>query len=264
MLAALRQRRRRRVGRQPFPDRWLDVVTREVPLYATLSEDDQRELQRHIIVFLDEKTFEGCGGLRVTEEMAVTIAAQACLLLLHRETEYFPTVSSILVYPETYAAPVVEESDDWFVTESLEDREGEASQHGTVVLSWAEAHADAHTRDGRNLVLHEFAHQLDMEDGEADGAPVLANRRQYAAWAEVLGREFERLRAAADRGAPTVLDSYGAEDPAEFFAVATECFFERPAALFAAHPRLYDQLRTYFQQDPVHHGRVQGGTKRAE
>ena len=251
MLRVLRRRRRRRVGQQPFPARWLDTVNRNVPLYARLSADDRSELQRHIIVFLDEKTFEGCGGLDVTEEMAVTIAAHACLLLLHRETEYFPTVSSILVYPEAYVAPVVEESDDWFVTEGFEDREGEASRHGTVVLSWAEARDDAHAADGRNLVLHEFAHQLDMEDGEADGAPLLANRRQYDEWAEVLGREFDGLQSAVDHATPTLLDAYGAEDPAEFFAVATECFFERSAAFRAAHPELYGQLRTYFRQDPA-------------
>lgn len=251
MLGFLRRRRRRRVGAQPFPPRWLDVLRRNVPLYGRLPEKDQRELQRHIVVFLDEKTFEGCGGLEVTEEMAVTIAAHACVLLLHRETAYFPTVTSILVYPETYVAPVVEESDDWFVTESVEDREGEASRHGTVVLSWAEARADALAGSGRNLVLHEFAHQLDMEDGEADGAPVLATREQYAAWAEVLGREFARLQEATERGAPTVLDVYGAEDPAEFFAVATECFFEQPAPLHMAHPELYDRLRAYYEQDPM-------------
>ena len=251
MFAYLRRRRRKRIGAQPFPRRWLDVVKRNMPLYGRLPVEDQRELQRHIIIFLHEKTFEGCGGLQLTEDMAVTIAAHACLLLLHRETEYFPTVSSVLVYPETYVAAVVEESDDWFVTEGEEDREGEASRHGTVVLAWEEVLVDARSDDTDcNLVLHEFAHQLDMEDGEADGAPMLARSRDYANWAEVLGREYERLRAAADRGETTVLDPYGAEDPAEFFAVATECFFGRPADLATHHPALYEQLQMFFRQDP--------------
>lgn len=251
MFALLRRRRRKRIGAQPFPPRWLDVVTRNVPLYGCLPAVDQCELQRHIIIFLHEKTFEACGGLELTEDMAVTIAAHACLLLLHRETEHFPTVSSILVYPKAYVAPVVEESDDWFVTEGEEDREGEASRHGTVVLAWEEVLADARSDDtGRNLVLHEFAHQLDMEDGEADGAPMLARRSDYATWAEVLGREYERLRTEADRGETTVLDPYGAEDPAEFFAVATECFFGRPSELVAHHPALYEQLQMFYRQDP--------------
>ena len=264
MLAALRQRRRRRVGRQPFPDRWLDVVTREVPLYATLSEDDQRELQRHIIVFLDEKTFEGCGGLKVTEEMAVTIAAQACLLLLHRETEYFPTVSSILVYPKTYAAPVVEESDDWFVTESLEDREGEASQHGTVVLSWAEAHADAHTRDGRNLVLHEFAHQLDMEDGEANGAPVLANGASTPRGPKCSAGSSNgsgRLPIAAHRRCSTatvrrIRPSSSLWRPSVSSSVRQRCSRRTPGSTISCEPT-FNRIRSIT-------GGFQGGTERAE
>ena len=165
-------------------------------------------------------------------------------------------MSSILIYPEAYVAPVVEESDDWFVTEGEEDREGEASRYGTVVLSWAEVLSGIRAEgEGRNLVIHEFSHQLDMEDGEADGAPPLPSRRHYAEWSAVLGREYDRLRADADRGQPTLLDPYGAEDPAEFFAVASECFFEQPASLRASHPDLYGQLQLFYQQDPVRFSR---------
>jgi len=256
MLGFFQRRRRRRIGAAPFPDRCLDVLGRNAPFYARLPEGDKRELQRHIIVFLDEKTFEGCGDLELTEEMAVTVAAHACRLLLHRETNYYLTVSSILIYPEAYVAPVVEESDDWFVTEGEEDREGEASRYGTVVLSWAEVLSGIRAEgEGRNLVIHEFSHQLDMEDGEADGAPPLPSRRHYAEWSAVLGREYDRLRADADRGQPTLLDPYGAEDPAEFFAVASECFFEQPASLRASHPDLYGQLQLFYQQDPVRFSR---------
>ena len=251
MLGFLRRRRRRRIADQPFPPEWLAPLNANVPISARLPGHDQEELRRHIAVFLAEKRFEGCGGLRLTDEIRVTIAAHACLLLLHRRTDYYPRVSSILVYPAGYVAPLVEQTDEWIVAEGEEDREGEASELGSVVLSWEDALADATDRsDGRNLVLHEFAHQLDMEDGEADGAPLLPHRRMYAAWARVMRAEYARLQSDVQHGRPSVLDEYGLTDPAEFFAVVTECFFESPRALAEHHPALYEQLAAFYQQDP--------------
>lgn len=252
MFPLFKKWRRRRLASMPFPSNWLGILARNFPLYARLPEHDQQELQKHIRVFLFEKSFEGCGGLEITEEIKVTIAAQACLLLLHRETDYYPGVSSILVYPTTYAAPVVEDTDGGIVTEGKEARAGEAWQHGVVVLSWEDVHfGAADIRDGKNIVLHEFAHQLDMEDNAADGAPILPRRSMYVAWARVLSAEYERLRSDAAEGRTTVMDKYGASNPAEFFAVATECFFERPEKLNESHPELYQQLKEFYQQDPL-------------
>jgi len=249
----LKRRRRRRLWAQPFPKDWQRTIERNVPLFRRLSAKDQGELLSHIHVFLAEKGFEGCGGLELTDEMRVTIAAQACLLLLHRKTDYFPRLFTILVYPSTY---IVEENrpvEGLVWEEGRMPRCGETSrQMGTLVLAWdATKQGAADPSDGQNLVLHEFAHQLDYENYAADGAPVLATRQQQLSWREVMRTEFASLRAADETGIPTLLDTYGATNPAEFFAVSTEAFFERPCALRAHHPKLYAELQGYFQQDPV-------------
>lgn len=249
----LRGRRRQRLRQQPVPTAWRQIVDRNVPFFRRLSKDDQAELLAHIHVFLAEKRFEGCAGLDLTDEIRVTIAAQACLLLLHRRTDYFPNLLTILVYPSTYLArenrPV--EGPVW--EEGVASRLGETGrQLGAMVLAWDAAKSGASDpSDGKNVVLHEFAHQLDFENGASDGAPALATRAQQLAWREVMRTEFASLRAADDTGIPTLLDTYGATNPAEFFAVATEAFFERPCALRASHPKLYGEMQRYFQQDPT-------------
>ncbi len=204
-------------------------------------------------VFLDEKRFEGCGGLEVTDEIRLTIAAQASLLLLHRVTDYFPGLISILVYPSKYLVEERRAIAEHVWEEGMVERLGETGRKmGSLVLAWdAVRSGGADPADGRNVVLHEFAHQLDFENGAADGVPRLATREQQLAWSEVMKSEFASLRAAALTGVPTLLDTYGATDPAEFFAVSVEAFFERPRAMRSRHPRLYGQLQNYFQQDPV-------------
>jgi Mlc titration factor MtfA (ptsG expression regulator) len=220
-----------------------------------LSEADQRELEGHIQVFLGEKYFEGCGGLVVTDEIKVTIAAQACLLLLHRQTDYYPGLITILVYPTTFVGRTQEHIGGGLVVEGETERLGEAWTSGVVVLAWDEVRrASGDIRDGQNVVLHEFAHQLDQQDGSFDGAPILDSPGQYTTWARVLGDEYERLRRDAALGRSTVLDDYGATNPAEFFAVATECFFEKPSQLKRKHPELYEQLELYYRQDPLSFG----------
>jgi Mlc titration factor MtfA (ptsG expression regulator) len=250
MFGFFRRRRRERLRAAPFPPEWLGIVERNVPLYRRLPEADRRELRGHVQVFLAEKHFEGCGGLALTDEIRVTIAAQACLLLLHRDADPYPRLITILVYPGAYVARAVESLGGGLVIEGEQGRQGEAWADGVVVLSWDDVRAGASdARDGHNVVLHEFAHQLDQEDGVADGAPVLGRRSRYVAWARVLGAEYERLRRATGR--ESVLDGYGATDPAEFFAVATECFFETPVALRRKHPELYEELKGYYRQDPA-------------
>ncbi len=236
-----------------FPDDWLATIKRNVEFFQRLSVRDQAELLGHVQVFLAEKRFEGCDGLEITDEVRVTIAAQACLLLLHRHTDYFPHLLTILVYPSTYVAEERRHLHGHVWQEGKMARLGETGRWlGALVLAWdAVKSGAAHPSDGKNVVLHEFAHQLDYENHAEDGAPALETRDQQVSWQEVMRTEFASLRIADESEVPTLLDTYGASNPAEFFAVSVEAFFERPVALRVRHPRLYAELRTYFQQDPV-------------
>lgn len=245
------ERRRKKLREAPFAPGWLAIIDRNVALYERLSDDDKAELRGHIQVFLDEKIFEGCGGLTITDEIRVTIAAQACLLLLHRETDYYPEMATIRVYPRAYIA-TERRVENGVVIEEQVVRAGESWTRGVVVLSWDDTlKGGIDLSDGHNVVLHEFAHQLDQEDGDADGAPVLSQRGAYAPWARVLGAEFSALKRAERRHERSLLDSYGAQSPAEFFAVATETFFERPRQMQRLHPELYEELKRYYKQDPA-------------
>jgi MtfA peptidase len=252
VLGFLKGRRRRRLREQPVPAAWRAIVEHNLPIFGRLPRADQAELLAHVQVFLAEKIFEGCGGLELTDEIRVTIAAQACLLLLHRETDYYPTLTTILVYPTGYAVEVEQPIAPGIWEEGDEHRLGHTERRlGALVLAWDSAkHGAADPADGENLVLHEFAHQLDFENAADDGTPALETRAEYLAWARVMGTEFEALRAAEEADEPTVLDTYGGENPSEFFAVATEAFFERPRALETKHPELYAALRRFFRQDP--------------
>jgi Mlc titration factor MtfA (ptsG expression regulator) len=250
---------REKLKAAPFPSHWSRILEDGFTLYARLPDGDRKELQGHIQVFLAEKRFEGCGGLEITEEMRVCIAAQACLLLLHREKDYYRSLRSILVYPSTYFAQATRHVGSGVMEERQDRRLGEAWDSGAVMLAWDAVHAGtANPGDGHNVMFHEFAHQLDFEDGRADGAPVLTaevpwyrRRSRYKAWARVLSGEYEKLRANIEEGKPTIIDEYGATNPAEFFAVATEAFFERPRALQELHPELYEELKRFYRQDPL-------------
>jgi len=247
----IKRKRRERLRAQQMPTAWVEIIERNVPYYRRLSPEDRRELQGHVQVFLAEKRFEGCGGLEITDEIRLTIAAQACVLLLHRATDYYPQLRVILVYPHMYIAEATRRFPGGIVVEGREIRLGESWMAGAIVLSWDDVlrgAADIH--DGHNVVFHEFAHQLDAESGKAEGAPVLPRRSMYIAWARVLRAEYEHLLDDMAHQRRTVLDSYGATDPAEFFAVATEAFFEKPAELKTRHPTLYEQLKLFYRQDP--------------
>src|SRR5215470_5246589 len=255
----LKQQRRRRLRGRPFPKEWLTLVQRHVVFFRKLNTGDRAELLGHVQVFLAEKRFEGCGGFVITDEVRVTIAAQACLLLLHRNTDYFPGLLTILVYPLSYMVQEDHQVAEHVWEQGTVSRLGETGRRmGSLVLAWAAVkHGAADPADGKNVVLHEFAHQLDYENHAADGVPELATREQQLAWSEVMQTEFASLRAADETGIPTLLDTYGATDPAEFFAVSVEAFFEQPLALRARHPRLYAELQKYFQQDPAEYSAEQ-------
>jgi MtfA peptidase len=194
MFGLFKKTRRARLRERAFPQPWRDILTRNVPYVAALGETDLVELLGHVQVFLAEKHFEGCGGLALTDEIRVTVAAQACVLLLHRETDYYPLLDSILIYPSTYVVSGGQRTPDGLVVEGPQPRLGESSSRGVVVLAWdnvLSGAADVH--DGHNVVLHEFAHQLDQESGGGDGAPALPRRSAYVAWARVLGHEYDAL-----------------------------------------------------------------------
>lgn len=259
MFGFFRKQRRTKIRRRPFPEAWLDIIESHLPIYRRLPESAQAELREHVLVFLEEKRFEGCGGLEITDEIRVTIAAQACILLINRKSNYFPKLRSILVYPDTYIARSSDWDDDGFLTEGDEHRLGESWTTGSVILSWnATKGGSASPHDGQNVVFHEFAHQLDQEDGAGDGAPILGRslarterRSMYVSWARTMQAEFDSLQTRVERGQDTFLDDYGATNPAEFFAVATETFFEKPRNLRSRHPELYQELKRYYCQDPA-------------
>ena len=245
----LRNLARRRLLREPFPDAWLPIVNR-LPFYRGLDEPGRQRVRNILRVLIAEKTWEGCGGLELTDEIKVTIAAQASLLLINVEHRYYRDVHSILVYPSAYKT--MPQADAAGVVRGGQANLGEAWQRGPVILSWDAARGGAlDPKDGHNLVLHEFAHKLDMLDGRADGTPPLRDRARYQAWIKIMTAEFKTLRGAAERGRATLLDHYGATNPAEFFAVTTECFFEKSEKLADRHPSLYAALRDFYQQDPV-------------
>ena len=258
-MFGFRRRRRARLRARPFPDGWNAVMERNVPYLRYLTPEERPELRGDIQVFLAEKRFEGCGGLKMTDEIRVTIAAQACLLLLHRDNDDYPRLRSILVYPHHYFAPAYAEGPAGHVVEALQDRLGESWSHGAVVLAWDSVRQGAAViHDGHNLVLHEFAHQLDAENEYADGIPILPRTSMFGPWARILGREYHDLVARVARDRPTDIDPYGATNPAEFFAVVTEEFFERPIEMQAQHRELYEELRLFYRQDPAERVRAVG------
>jgi MtfA peptidase len=252
MFRIFKEQRRRRLRAQPVPEEWHAIISRNLPFFDRLLEADRKELLGHVQVFLAEKRFEGCSGLELTDEIRLTIATQACLLLMHRKTDYFPRLLTILVYPSGFVVDQARHVQGHIWEEGEEGRLGETGRDmGSMVLAWDAAKSGARDpSDGKNLVLHEFAHQLDFEDFAADGVPALGSRNDKRSWAEVMKMEFAALRAADETGIPTLLDSYGATNPAEFFAVATEAFFERPIALRRRHKPLYAELQRFFRQDP--------------
>lgn len=244
--------RRQRLRNRPFPKEWLDILRRKVPYYRLLPADLQAQLRGHMQVFIAEKKFIGCAGLRIHDDMRVTIAAQACLLILNRKTDYYPNLERILVYPGAFRVKKQEIDDAGVMSEYQDELSGESWGDGQVILSWEDAVDDARFfGDGRNVVIHEFAHQLDQEKGAATGAPILARAEHYQPWSAALGAEYAHLRQQADAELDTLFDYYGAESPAEFFAVITEVFFEQPQEMAAMHPELYRQLQRFYRIDPL-------------
>jgi len=255
-----RDRRRKELMGAPFPQDWRKYIEKNVPLYSRMPDDLKEQLCGLVNVFVAEKTFHGCRGLEITDEIRVTIAAQACMLLLNRKTHFFRKLRTIYVYPHTYVANQTS-YDGVMVIEGKSVRLGESWQNGPVVLAWDSVMGGARNiHDGRNVVMHEFSHQLDQEDGTADGAPILQSRSSCITWARVLSAEYEALCRKAGSGRRSAINKYGATNPAEFFAVITEAFFEKPEQMKRKHAGLYDELKSYYKVDPAEW--VRSGSRR--
>lgn len=242
--------RRRRIRERPFPEAWRKILQRHMPYFRSMPADLQLQLKGHIQVFIEEKRFIGCDGLQVTDQMRVLIAAYACLLILNRNTDYYPTLRQILVYPSEFIVQLETVDEAGVLHREREVRSGESWSRSQVVLSWRDVAEDAlFSHDGRNVVIHEFAHQLDQQAGEANGAPLLDG--SYGEWSEVFADEFDELQRREQSGEEALFDYYGATNPAEFFAVVSEVFFEQPDIMIEEHPDLYRQLAGFYRVDPV-------------
>ncbi|AMN46324.1 hypothetical protein ACG33_04215 [Steroidobacter denitrificans] len=248
-----RRRRRLALAAQPFPARWQQWLYERTDLTQQLPPMLLRQLQGLIRIFVHEKRFVGCNGLTVTEEMRVVIAAYACLLLVNRpdvpRVHFYDELMSILVYPTAFVVRETQHLGHGVVREGPRILSGQAWNAQRILLSWEDI--EEGMRTGHNVVLHEFAHYLDMEDESMDGAPRLGSRRAYQQWAGVFWAEYERLRADLEAGRPTFLNPYAASEPAEFFAVVTEAFYRQGRELERQHPGLYEQLRRYYRVDPA-------------
>lgn len=239
---------------QPFPPQFREHILRRIPCAELLNGPELEKLEALVRIFNSEKSFEGAGGLEVTEEMRVAIAARACLLVLmrvERDEPLYADLDTVIIYPSTYRAPS-RRHEGYVVVEDEQARLGESWARGVVVLAWDSVQGGiANTADGHDVVLHEFAHQLDAEDGAMDGTPALDGLERYAVWSKIAGDEYAALVDAVAHHQKTSIDSYGATNAPEFFAVVVEQFFEKPVLLSRRHPELYAELSRFFRFDPV-------------
>ncbi|NIP19038.1 MAG: hypothetical protein GWM87_13455 [Xanthomonadales bacterium] len=243
--------RLRRAVEAPFPEEWVEILEANIQVYRKLPMKLRRQLRLLIKQFLHQVHFAGAGGLEVTDEMRVTIAAEACMLILNRPTGVYPGLRYIIVYPTTFVVEREDYDDAGVVEYGPQELLGESWHEGKVILAWDSVlHGSRNFMDGQNVVLHEFAHQLDAEFGGHDGAPLLGGGSSYSNWAAILSEEFEELQERSRHGRRTLLDEYGATHPAEFFAVATETFFEKPRQMSKHHPELFEELKAYYRIDP--------------
>ena len=246
-----KKRKRQTLLASQLSPQHIAILRNHVPLYNRLPQQLQKKLQGLILCFLDEKAFVGCDGFVISDEVRLIIAANACVLILNREKNYFPGFQTILVYPDTYIAGEID-YDGLVEIHHQSARAGESWHRGPVVLSWADIMRGASgEEDGHNVVLHEFAHKLDEENVAMDGLPVLRDRESYQQWAEVLSREYDAFKNRVAHGENQVIDEYGAVSAAEFFAVCTESFFEKPQQMKGKLPQLYQQFQQFYGLDPA-------------
>lgn len=246
----LREWRKRRILQawQPDPGLWKEILS--LPLLAGLSTGEQEKLRERVILFLHDKAFSAAMGAEVTEWVQLQVAAQACLLALNLDERVYAGWREIILYPAEFVPHRQFVDEHGVVHETRYPLMGEAWLGGPVILSAADIDTSV-ARDGMNVVLHEFAHKLDMQDGQADGLPVLQADMRVRDWANAFGAAYADFCRRVEAGEDTVVDPYAAESPAEFFAVLSEVFFETPAILADAYPDVYQQMRLYYRQHPL-------------
>lgn len=254
MFNWLTDRRRKKLNGASFPALWEDIIRRNVAHYCMLENGERSHLRALIQVFIAEKNWVGAGGLELADEIQVTISAQACLLLLGLSHNYYQNVESIIVYPSTVVPPRRKLGFFENAATPVELEQpiiGQAFMRGPVIIVWdAALSGGRHPESGRNVIYHEFAHKMDMLDGAADGTPPLRDRAEYRDWIETCSREYLRLKHESLKGKNSFLNAYGATNEAEFFAVATEQFFDQPRLMVKHAPDLYRVLKEYYCQDP--------------
>lgn len=245
LIGVLRKSRRAHWMKLRLSEQERNELAENFPAFARLPVALREELEGLMHVFMAEKSFEACGGLdEVTLHMRQVIAAEACLLLVNRKHDFYRKLRSILLYPSAYKARNEHGGEDI--------RLGESWTSGSIVLAWDSVVAGGRNEeDGSNVTVHEFAHQLDQADGAGDGVPELSGSHSYRDWARVFSKAFEKFQRKVEKGRRTVIDPYGATNPAEFFAVATETFYEKPKQLQEKYPDVYQQLKVYYNVDPL-------------
>ena len=252
LIAYLKRKRARKIMNQEFPEEWEVFLKKNLQLYEKLPKELQKRLQQLIHLIIATKEFEGCKGLEITDEIKVTIAGEAAVLILNKNiiTPY-PNLQTILVYPHAYFATSKQSVSGNLTLENLPSaRLGESWQYGDVIVAWDHAKQGGRNMDdGHNVVFHEFSHQLDQETGSANGVPPM-DSATFKTWGSVLGHDYLELCKKKSKHKKDVIDSYGATNPAEFFAVATEAFFEKPHQLYKAHEKLFEELKLYYKIDP--------------
>jgi MtfA peptidase len=256
VLAALRRWQRKRIlRRHAIPDPLWTRIVDEVAVLRALDSDDRKRLRELTVMFLHGKQFYGAHDMAVDMHMKTSIAAQACLLVLNLGLDYYRGWRTVLIYEGAFVARHEYEDEAGLVHEEESALEGETSLQGPVILAWDEVERAYHGYGAvdfpGNVVLHEFAHKLDYLNGEANGFPPLHASMSSDEWSDSFVRAYESFARAVDACEATDIDSYAAENPAEFFAVATETFFVAPAVLTAFFPEIFQQLALFYRQDPL-------------
>lgn len=245
----LRNWRRKRVLSRAKLDEglWRSVLAR-YPFTRALSSAESARLREHAVLFLNEKSIAGAGGLEVRDEIRMCVAAQACMLVLNLDLDFFRGWVEVIVYPDEFLVDYEFVDDDGIAHQVRGALSGESWLAGPVILSWADAERGG---DGYNVVIHEFAHKLDMLNGDANGFPPLHADMDRARWSATFGAAYEEFCARVERREETAIDPYAAQNPAEFFAVLSEAFFETPDAVRSEYPAVYGELAAFYRQDPA-------------
>lgn len=248
----LRNRRRKKILATPMPEHWAAILEHNVAQLSRLTTQQRSLLYQRVQIFVKEKYWEGCNGFEITEEVKLTIAGQACLITLGFAKDCFDHLKTILVYPDTYAATDNFQNSIGVLTEGTSFRLGESWGKGPIILAWSSIYEGGQIPDdGRNVVVHEFAHYYDASEGQFNGTPPLRNDEEYQRWEKVMTAEYQKLCHQVEHGAATFIDPYGSTNPAEFFAVCSEHFFEQGAQMRKYSIDLYETLKMFYQQDPA-------------